>query len=310
MKKFNRRKMSKMKRRVKFIFSLILVPLMFLSLIASSVLLMETMADSPGYNEKIVAVVYDNSGSMSIDDRDDYAKYAMQGLMSVLDVKDTLVIFPLNTSYGTSVKVDLAAEDRNSVVETIISNGAFKSSGSTPPAAIGLAVNWLASQGLNKDEVLEGKEFWLVILSDGEFDGSKSTSEIIRGNISGYVGLQTVYFGMCASGAMRIDDLVSENSAVSAYYTSSATQIINAMQDITNRTTGRYTMTTGITSNGTTMEVDLSTCGFSVVSVAVLAQGSGEKVEITNVTSRTNNHIRGTTLITVKQSLFKALTSF
>ncbi len=272
-----------MKRRVKFIISLLLIPLMFLSLITSSVLLIDTVADSPGYNKKIVAVVYDNSGSMSIDDRDDYAKYAMQGLMSVLDVKDTLVIFPLNTDFGQSVEVDLSAEDRNAEVESIIANNAFKSLGTTPPGAISTAVNWLASQGLNKDEVLEGKEFWLVILSDGEFDGSKSTSEIIRGNISGYVGLQTVYFGMCASDAMRIDDLVSENSAVSAYYTSSATQIISAMQDITNRTTGRYTMTTGITSNGTTVEIDLSTCGFSVVSVAVLAQGSGESVAISSV---------------------------
>lgn len=281
--------MSKMKWRVKFLISLLLIPLMFLSFFTSAFLFMKARADSPGYSEKIVAVVYDNSGSMSTDNRDDYAKYAMQGLMSVLDSKDTLVVFPLNTTYGMNVKVDLSAEDRNEVVKTTIANGAFKSMGTTPSQAIGRAVTWLSEQGLNKDEVLEGKEFWLVILSDGEFDGSKTTSEIIRENISGYVGLQTVYFGMCASSAMRIDDLVSENSAVSAYYTSSAGEIIKAMQDITNRTTGRYTMTTGITSSGASMEVDLSSCGFSVVSVAVLAQGSGEEVSINSVNCSTTD---------------------
>ncbi len=274
-----------MKWRVRILISLVLIPLMLLSLVTSSLLFKGVVADGIDYKQKIVAVVYDNSGSMSTDNRDDYAHYAMQGLMSVLDSKDTLVVFPLNTTYGESVKVNLAAADRNGEVASIISHKAFRSSGSTPPKAIGRAVTWLSEQGLNQDEVLEGKEFWLVILSDGEFDGSKTTSELIRENISGYVGLQTVYFGMCASDSMRIDDLVAENSAVSAYYTSTSAEIIQAMQDITNRTTGRYTMTKGIVNNGSQMEIDLSTCGFSVVSVAVLAQGSGQSVELTSVES-------------------------
>ncbi len=279
-----------MKWRIKFLISLVLVPLMFLSFITSFLLFFEARAESPGYNKKIVAVVYDNSGSMMIGSRDGYATYAMQGLMSVLDSKDMMYVFPLNYSGSAANKgifVDLENSDRNSVVQSVIANDNFESGDGTPSAAVGRAVSWLSSQGLNKDEVLEGKEFWLVILSDGEFDAvngvKKPTSEIIRESISGYVGLQTVYFGICASDNMKIDDLVAENSAVSAYYTYNATEIISAMQDITNRTTGRYTMTTGITQSGTTMEVDLSTCGFSVVSVAVLAQGSGEAVNLTKV---------------------------
>lgn len=275
-----------MKWRVKFLISLAIVPLLLLTLITSSFLIKPSKADSPGFTQKVVAVVYDNSGSMSTDNRSEYAKYAMQGFMSVLDSKDSLMIFPLNTVQ--SVSVDLTAEDRNKVVSETIEGRAFRPMGTTPATAIGRAVSWLSQQGLRQDEVVEGKEFWLVILSDGEFDGSKTTSQIIRENISGYVGLQTVYFGMCVSSGMRIDDLIEENSAVSAYYTSSASEIIQAMQDITNRTTGRYTMTTGIQQNGAEVEIDLSTCGFSVVSVAVLAQGSSSNVKLNRVECSTS----------------------
>ena len=292
-----------MKWRVKILISLLLVPLMLLSFITSSLLFYEAKADGLDYKQKIVAVVYDDSGSMVTDNRVGYAQYAMQGLVSVLGSEDQLVVFPLNNfneSSGKSVTVDLSKQDRNSVVKALISSGELGAGGGTPHYAVKHAVKWLADNGLNKDEVLEDKEFWLVIVSDGEFsfktgETRMSTSDVIRSGISGYVGLQTVYFGICANNDMKIDDLVAENSAVSAYYTSSATDIIAAMQDITNRTTGRYTMTSGITSNGTTVEFDLSTCGFSVVSVQVLAQGKAKdnygnpvSLELTNVECSTS----------------------
>ncbi len=282
-----------MKRRVKFLISFSLIPLMILSFLTSSLLIWGARADGLDYKQKIVAVVYDDSGSMSTDKRVDYAQYAMQGLVSVLNSGDELVVFPLNnfsSSGGKSVSVDLVSEDRDAIVKDLIKSGELGAGGGTPHFAVKYAVDWLASKGLNRDEVLEDKDFWLVILSDGEFSSyagsSLTTSGVIKDAISDYVGLQTVYFGICASDRMRIDDLVTENSAVSAYYTSSATEIISAMQDISNRTTGRYTMTKGITQNGSTMVLDLSTCGFSVVSIGVLSQGSSS-VGVKNVSCST-----------------------
>jgi hypothetical protein len=43
----------------------------------------EVKAEDISYNKKIVAVVYDDSGSMDTSRRVDYAKYAMQVLMAM-----------------------------------------------------------------------------------------------------------------------------------------------------------------------------------------------------------------------------------
>ncbi len=284
-----------MKWRNKILISLSLIPLLLLSVFLSAVIIPTKANDSSGYTQKVVAVVYDDSGSMADDSfkKQSYAKYAMQTLMSVLDSKDLLTVFALNqndnadTSRDYSLSVDLTADDRNQVVQNAIADKSFGASGKTPPDALKKAVTWLATNGLNKDEVVENKEFWLIVLSDGEFDNKAtvSTGQNIKNAIDGYVGLQTAYFGICVNDGMKIDKLVAENSAVSAYYTDTAEEIIDAMEQITNRTTGRYTMEEGVSKDGTgkVYELDLSTCGFSVVSVGVLAQGSGDSVELNNV---------------------------
>ena len=270
-----------MRGKLKLFFLPVLVSLMLFSFISVGFgPPKNAQADEALYSEKIVAVVYDNSGSMKQEQRSPNAKYALQALLSIFDTDDTMSIFPLNpSSSSTGITVDLSNENRDKVIEGIIANQRFtpgnhNSGTGTPPDAVGYATDWLASKGMNKLEPVVGKEFWLVILSDGDFTSTKNTSAIIREEISGYIGLQTIYFGISASEGMKINDLVQENSAVTAYYTNGTDDIISAMRELSNQVTGRYTLPTGVTVNGKQVTVDLSDCSFSISSVAVLAEAT------------------------------------
>lgn len=292
-----------MKGLKKILLFFTIIPLLLLSLILAPSNLKITNAESTTKKEKFVAVVYDNSSSMMTSNKNYYSQYAMKSLMAILDSSDNMKIFPLNgydkflrPNGVESLEVNLASENREAEINRVVDTGVFTPSGGTPSAALGRAVSWLTSEGigLNKDEVISDKDFWLVILSDGEFDESQkagstiTTSDVIREQISGYVGLQTIYFGMCVKDTMRIDALVKENSAVSAYYTNTSQEIISAMQDITNRATGRYTLTEGMTLSENVLEIDLSVCDFSVVSMSILAQGDGGAVVLNSVSCSTN----------------------
>ena len=155
------------------------------------------------------------------------AKYALQALISIFDADDTMSIFPLNPSTSSKgISVNLASDNRDEVIKEIIANkrftpGSHNSGTATPADAVGYAINWLALEenGMNKLEPVYGKEYWLVIISDGEFSGTnKSTSDVIRDAIDGYVGLQTIYFGIQPLDSMKLDEDLAKNSAVKPYY--------------------------------------------------------------------------------------------
>ncbi len=251
------------------------------------------------YVEKIVAVVYDDSGSMGTE-KYNYAKYAMQVLMSTLDSRDTLKVFQLNCSdpRNTSSEdfvVNLQASDRNAEIERCVKK--LKNNGSwTNITQIKTAIDWLAVQGLNKYTTVDGKEFKLIIITDGDmYSGSNgqnvskvNTSDAIGSMISGYMGLQTSFFGICVDSGNNVDNLVSQNSSVKQYKAATAPEIVARMQEITNATTGRYNVpNSAVTKNGTKVYVDLSQCGFSVKSLSILAQSNGASVKVTSINSAT-----------------------
>ena len=83
-------------------FKLFLFSLMAVFLLISSAFLRsppsDVLADESDslYTQKVVAVVYDNSGSMNTGGWSPYAKYALQGLVSMFESNDLMSIFPLN----------------------------------------------------------------------------------------------------------------------------------------------------------------------------------------------------------------------
>lgn len=277
---------------------LLISTLIFLSLFSFSLVGVKTYNakdDESLYKEKIVAVVYDNSGSMSEYKRSPYAKYALQGLLSIFDYNDTMSIFPLNrcpSENGIEVHLDL--EDRNAEVERIIKDSAFepRRGTGTPAGSVEVATQWLASLGLNENEIVQNKEYWLIILSDGVFDLEggiqPTTTDVIKRSTEKYKGLQTVYFGISASKDMEIDlSKFDKSTPPVPFYPETAEDIIANMQELSNLVTGRYTITNdNVSINGKEVIVDLSKYEFSISSLAVLAQGAGV-IKLDSVTSDT-----------------------
>ena len=153
----------KLNLRKNLIILLIIIPfLLLLNLIPLSEPKQAIANDD--YIEKIVAVVYDDSGSMrdsnSPKGKFTYAKYAMQVLMANLDSRDTLKVFQLNTilnNYSEDFEVDLKV-DRQTEINRCISK-LRADGGSTPATQIKNAIDWLKTKGLNDVNIVDGKEF-------------------------------------------------------------------------------------------------------------------------------------------------------
>ncbi len=253
------------------------------------------------YTEKIVSVVYDNSGSMRDSDygkytastttehRSQYAEYALQMLMALLGSNDTLVITPMTEngdkveSVAQGFEVDLSAPDRDAEIKRVMAT--YKSllspyGDSTPKESIEIAVQQLVDRGMlpagAEESVSSDKEYWLVILTDGAFTGVSMTESLLTPHINAYSSFQMIYMGM-GSGAQDLSSssLVSNPNFV-AYHASLSTDYTAAMQDIANRLSGRYTLpTSALTANGNTIAVDLDYCNFPLRSVSFVAQNCG-----------------------------------
>ncbi len=159
------------------------------------------------YTQKIVSVVFDNSGSMSslvygkdetdnsiaLGNRYSYATYALDILISLMNENDKLVITPMNNAQGTewedkSIEVNMKNETRDEEISKLFyetkanKNNPLDptrvplftdSSPGTPYSSIDKALtafSQLTGTPLpNKNDYNEdeNKEYWLIILTDG-----------------------------------------------------------------------------------------------------------------------------------------------
>ena len=240
------------------------------------------------YTQKIVSVVYDNSGSM-YGNKTHLAAYSMKMLMGLFDERDTLVITPLNksdthanTTLGNSIEVNLAAADRESEINRIISQNAYVFSdpgGSTPSDAIGLGVQELVSRGL-KDaghlyEAEDDKEYWLVIMTDGDFDDGNQ-GDLIGAQIKDYPSLNTIFISF--ENTLKLQGSILENTNLHfSAYEAGTKNLVSVMQEISNKMSGRYTLKqdTDYTVSGNKVTIHLDKLGFALSSVSLIAQNCG-----------------------------------
>ena len=160
--------------------------------------------------QKIVSVVYDNSGSMKAGDtptvdptvkkaRYRYATYALQMLIGLLNDNDKLIINPMNDTKGNwkgeGIEVDLTGDinnpnKRNDVIEDLFYNPTTSTDtnvegkipivtgGNTPFNSVNNAIESFKKitngKGLPTSEEYtdedKNTEYWLVILTDGVFN--------------------------------------------------------------------------------------------------------------------------------------------
>ncbi|NSL67675.1 vWA domain-containing protein [Bacillus toyonensis] len=121
-----------------------------------------TFAKGEEAKERVVSLVYDDSGSMRNNDRWKYANYALQSLVALLDEKDTFSYVPMSKP-NNPLNISLMKDKRQTEIEGI---GAWKTYLNTPFSAVETAM-----QSIKKEADIDGKrEFWLIVLTDGAFN--------------------------------------------------------------------------------------------------------------------------------------------
>ena len=139
-----------------------------------------TFAKGEEGKERVVSLVYDDSGSMRNNDRWKYANYALQSLVALLDENDTFSYVPMSRP-AQSIHVSLANEKRQTEITQI---EAWTKYLNTPFGAVETAM-----QCIEKEAAADGeREFWLIVLTDGAFNelekeegGKENITEKLRG---------------------------------------------------------------------------------------------------------------------------------
>ena len=241
--------------------------------------------------QKIVTVVYDDSGSMltKIDrsseaTRADYALYAIKMLMSLLGEGDILQIVPMNKAARSYT---LVGDKRQDQINEIVSSGIFKPNGSTPISSVDTALTQLVSEGLKDADNLtmqdENKDFWLFILTDGEFSGNNGATikkdkapEEMRKRIDKYPSLKTIYFAF-SDAAIDLRNTSFETELSVAYKAGNGNELVKGMQEIASQLSGRYNYTDFSingdknAANGDSVVIDFSNSKFPIKNLSVLA---------------------------------------
>ncbi|MBR3919230.1 MAG: VWA domain-containing protein [Clostridia bacterium] len=278
------------KRSVVAIFVVIIV----VSIFSFGVLAESTFDTEANFIQKHVVVLYDDSGSMTHNDRRDYALYSIQMLMSLLDTEDSLTIVPMNS--GNYAEVDLSKADRNAEVRRVL-EGSFLAktpTGNTPSESIGKARQVLEKKGLQTREKLlleeSNSNYYLVILTDGAFEDRVEVSYLedrIRAYLKDYPSLHTLYLGFGGAVDLATSPLLNE-MLLSSYVASDVPGIIQTMQEVANSLSGRYTIPNNeFAVVGNKVTIDLSKYGYSMSSLSVIAQDCD--AQISKVTLDGNN---------------------
>ncbi len=261
------------------------------------------------FTKKIVSVVYDNSGSMNqgTEHRYQYARYAIQMLMSTLgqgDELDIVLMHARSAGAGTSNKnvypVDLADPARNTVVGNMLRSGIFDSpSGTTPIDSVDKAIKQLTDKGLmDKDHLansLENTEHWLVILTDGEFDEAETRPALeaeLKERFSKYPSMKSIFIGFGGNAPDLSGSTLTQEYPFTTYKTdpSNKNQIVGVMQSVSNQLSGRYTLdASAYTVNGSTVTIDLDRYEYSLKNVSAIAQNCGATLTSVSYTGGTAN---------------------
>ncbi len=267
------------------------------------------------YVRKHVSLLYDNSGSMSmeLDQAENlkwcYGSYAAQAFTALLNDMDTLTLTFMNAkeqgqvqdSRTSYLELDMAG-DRQAQVTQVLEATSW-ASGGTPVTSIDDALQVLIDQGLRSDEELSGGEvneaeqYWLVLTTDGVFDTSApgisgknlpsdAVEDVLAEILEQYSSLQLVYFGIGTendSSKFKAVDFASSSrlaaySNFTAVYAEKQEEIVSTMQQLANRISGRYGVSKGIEVSGNTVTLDVSGESSPIRNIAVLAQQTNAKL--------------------------------
>ena len=166
-------------------------------------------------NKKFVSLVFDDSSSM-IGEKEENANYALQGLISMLSSEDELNIVKMsNPTKENEINI------KNSIVKQSSINDVRKwqSKGGTPFDTVDTAKNWLSAK---KDIYQSEAEYWLIIITDGQFTTYKAGNNEIY--IDSYISDMNNEF----KGLNFNTILLSIGNELDSYYTDAFKAPINS----------------------------------------------------------------------------------
>ena len=289
--------------------SLLLAALLLLTVLPLGTVSAATEETSYTKN-KVVSVLFDNSGSMKEADnkevfRWEYAKYALQTLMTTLGSNDKLIITPMNKKDSWDevenwkdsdvIEVNLGAENREAEISRVMNQTFLGTApqGGTPEDGIAVAVQQLVNRygmkttaEIAADEKSEN-EYFLVVLTDGAFNCCTANTEagkitqaadFFDDDISKYASFQSIYIGF-DKDALDLNQAASLQGKANfaAYKAPDTSSIGEVMKDVANRITGRYPLTVNVDPNSKTVRIPLSDIGFSLRTVTVMATNTNAR---------------------------------
>lgn len=269
------------------------------------------------YVRKHVSLLYDNSGSMKMpltgtkNLKWAYGSYAAQMFAGLLNDMDTLSVTFMNSkdaagqihsSLTDSISLPMTG-DRQAQVTKLLERTGW-ATGNTPVTSIHDALDVLIRQGLKSDAELAGAElsgaeqYWLVLTTDGVFDTSEADKEAyynlpadevaatIEQILDDYSSLQVVYFALGAKNDTSKYKAVDFGtySTLTAYpnftsfYAEDQDKIVDTMQTLSNRISGRYAVSEGLSADGNTVTMTISGESSPVRNIAVLAQRTNARL--------------------------------
>lgn len=235
------------------------------------------------YIRKIVSVVYDDSGSMSSGGCVNwaYANYALQSFCGLLNSDDQLYITYMSEAEKNSnlnpPGIDLSASKVQNSVDSIRQHVQY---GNTPYSSIDIAFKKLQS---TKDSNVN-TQYWLVIITDGEFQSSGgNVSEVeLNGKLNTYIQTQmpngsTPQISYLAIGSNVTKPTKNENAGLFVYESSGASDIIKTMSQIADKVSGRSRLSASeiVKKNAKTVEISSAV---PLLNIAVLAQNTTARI--------------------------------
>lgn len=224
-----------------------------------------------------IAVVFDNSGSMYLEDCKAWcrAKYAMEIFASMLNFSsgDKLTVFPMHPVV-TDGSTSAAGASSNPIsissikdIDKIHNLYTIQPSG-TPYSTVNTAYKFLADKNYSKKDNCER---WLIILTDGEFNEVQDELIDLDDDLQakakkGKVNIQ--YLGI--DGAKKADEKVEINLFST---TSKDTNLKDELTVICNRIFDRVQLPDNF-KNDNQLKFDIS-----MNKIVVFAQGKGAKIE-------------------------------
>lgn len=231
---------------------------------------------------KVVSVVYDDSGSMSLNNSMNwsYANYAVQTLCGLLNAEDELTITYMSNP-GTAVIPTDFSSNRQNAVDNIRSS---LNSGNTPQSAITTAQNKLVeSYGNNRSSGIK-TEYWLVVLSDGEFNEQgvfgkagldTALQDFSKVQIADGMDPHTIYL---AIGSNAIEAASVPALSIITRKCDDGKAIVSVLSELSNDISGRYRISKDFITLVDDKTVELTT-EIPLVNIAILMQNSSAMLD-------------------------------